>query len=476
MGKLLRDQQYISQQRRMPVDNIAADAIKTVPSATIQLYYYNAGVLTSDAGQAAGVVVVGKFANRNIKNALGDVIGTNLDTSVAFTSTALTSLVKFPFDRAEAADTGTGTAKAVSITSGFSNGDYCIDHRTGTIYGVKASTQTSLTSCTYKVDMAVSGGGGGIASEVGITELGGETLGDHGTAVIDHGIQPLYEAVDFDGSPLPNTVTEGQAIRPKATESGVQLVMSVNEDGSAISSGASSTSAQYRATSNGQDGTVIYASASTLTLSGTPFTVNSEDLVYIREVDATGNTAEIFVNGSGGVHLEISSGTITKSGGTDFSANGVYELGYDGQDKAYNAASDGDQTLRLNPDSQNFTANANSETAQGDGTTNYYYTIDGWKNGFSVQIEDTPGAAGTNTYTIEASNQDDGTADASKVYQDITQYGMANMVGAAAASYTADVFLKNTSNFIPVTVKVKVVRSADGANLDGAWDVLFKKL
>jgi hypothetical protein len=65
-----------------------------------------------------------------------------------------------------------------------------------------------------------------------ITALGGETLGDHGTAVIDHGIQPLVEAKDYDGAALPNAVTEGQACRPAASLNGVQYVMVVSEDGS----------------------------------------------------------------------------------------------------------------------------------------------------------------------------------------------------------------------------------------------------
>jgi len=67
---------------------------------------------------------------------------------------------------------------------------------------------------------------------IDITKLGGETLGDHGTAVIDHGIQPLYEAKDYDGAALPNAVTEGQAVRPASTLSGITFTFQTNEDGS----------------------------------------------------------------------------------------------------------------------------------------------------------------------------------------------------------------------------------------------------
>jgi hypothetical protein len=59
---------------------------------------------------------------------------------------------------------------------------------------------------------------------------------DHGSAVKASGPQYMVEAKDFDGSALPNAVTEGQAIRPAATMSGVQYQMLVNEDGSGIGS------------------------------------------------------------------------------------------------------------------------------------------------------------------------------------------------------------------------------------------------
>ena len=156
-GLIKNDQQrQVSLQRRLPVDNVGSDTIQTISSETVQLYYYNSGVLTTDAGQVAGVVVVGKLANRNIKNALGDVTGQVNDTSLTFTSTTLTSEVAFPFLVAENYESkGTGTAKASAITSGFSNGQYCVDYRTGTAYGVKADTGTTLT-VTYKIETSIS--------------------------------------------------------------------------------------------------------------------------------------------------------------------------------------------------------------------------------------------------------------------------------------------------------------------------------
>jgi hypothetical protein len=59
-----------------------------------------------------------------------------------------------------------------------------------------------------------------------------ETLAVHDEPVIADGPQIMFEAKDFDGAALPNTVTEGDAVRPAASLGGVQYVMPVNESGS----------------------------------------------------------------------------------------------------------------------------------------------------------------------------------------------------------------------------------------------------
>lgn len=178
--------------------------------------------------------------------------------------------------------------------------------------------------------------------------------------------------------------------------------------------GASSTSAQYRATSTGRgDGTCVYASASTLTVAGTSFTLASEDLVYVREVDATGNTATLWVNGSGGVELEISSGTLTKTGGSDFSANGVYELGYNGQDKAYDASNTANRSEIINRKGDTLADDDLVDTTNVTAATHYYpsstgLTMDGYRDySLSGKFID---ADGTLTLTIEGMNDEDTTS------------------------------------------------------------------
>lgn len=63
----------------------------------------------------------------------------------------------------------------------------------------------------------------------------GKTAHDSAIPATQHPLITGLEYADFDGSALPNSVdTEGDAVRAKASAYGVQYVMPVNEDGSAI--------------------------------------------------------------------------------------------------------------------------------------------------------------------------------------------------------------------------------------------------
>ncbi len=167
-------QRDVSEQVRLPVDNVGTDAKTAITAEVVQLEYWNAGTLTTDAGQAAGVAVQGSLAYRNIKNAAGDMTGTYLDTSLSFTSTAFTTEVAFNYQKKEQYAALAGVDRLNAITEGFSNGDYCVDYRTGVVYGVKASNTVTLTATAYKVETNTSGsGGGGLATDVNVTKVGG---------------------------------------------------------------------------------------------------------------------------------------------------------------------------------------------------------------------------------------------------------------------------------------------------------------
>lgn len=173
MSQLLAQQLQGSPQRGLPVNDVgASSSVQTAAAEVVQLYYYAAGVQTVDAGQPAGTVVVGIISRGDIKNELGSMNATHLDTSLTFTSTALTNEVAFEYGPAEGLDAADADSRARTITKDFANGDYCVDYTTGLIYGVKASVTTTLTATTYKYRAQVTGGGGPTAN-VNVNQWGG---------------------------------------------------------------------------------------------------------------------------------------------------------------------------------------------------------------------------------------------------------------------------------------------------------------
>jgi hypothetical protein len=81
----------------------------------------------------------------------GELQATAVNTSLTFTSTALTTEVPFPLEYAEGVDATSWASRVAAITAGFTNGQYCVDYAKGIICGVKASSQTTLTAASYKV-------------------------------------------------------------------------------------------------------------------------------------------------------------------------------------------------------------------------------------------------------------------------------------------------------------------------------------
>lgn len=110
--------------------------------------------------------------------------------------------------------------------------------------------------------------------------------------------------------------------------------------------GSPSTIATHRSP---EDFTAIYTSNVTITLSGHPTITSSAQLVYIRLVPESGDSA-VYVNGSGGVTLTYSSNIITIAGaGTPFASEDVYEVGINLQDKSYDLNLDNTKTIVQNP-------------------------------------------------------------------------------------------------------------------------------
>jgi hypothetical protein len=161
MDRLLKSQDQISPQMPMPVEDVhSSSQVAAITGETVQLYYYNAGVRTSDAGQAAGVVVDAKTAYNNILNSIGHKVGVKGDTSLSFTSTALTAEVAMSATIKrimEGYDQTTAAAVAAAVGELLTNGQYVVDYSRGLIIGRKASNTTTLAATAYSVNRSYLG-------------------------------------------------------------------------------------------------------------------------------------------------------------------------------------------------------------------------------------------------------------------------------------------------------------------------------
>ena len=163
---MMKDQRWVADERGMPVEDIGGSSSRVAVSGeTVSFYYSSSGTRTVDAGQAAGVMVEAVLAYGPIANSSGDQVGNPLNTSLSFTSTAFTSEVRLSYKDLETLDRlsfavrlttlqalvgAQKTAQAGGTVTAMANGDYVVDYRKGIIWGLKASTQTTLTSTAYK--------------------------------------------------------------------------------------------------------------------------------------------------------------------------------------------------------------------------------------------------------------------------------------------------------------------------------------
>ena len=143
------------------------------------------------------------------------------------------------------------------------------------------------------------------------------------------------------------------------------------------------------------------------------------------------------------------------------------------QAKGYDTGTDSNKIFEVNPVSEHHVEETlATATVQGNGTTYYYIDMDGYRY-FSIQCTNTSGGEGDNTYTLEATNQDDGTAAASCAYQDVTT-ALAGVASWVDINWFAIIDTPSSFKY----VRVKVVRANDDgapAN-DGAWTIFAKKM
>lgn len=146
--------------------------VANVPGESIQFYYFNNGVLTSDSGEDAGTLVVFKLTYDKVQDVAGFTIGHSRSSSFAFsTGLALTTLKEFNARKADQASSGSLEAIAQAVTAGFAEGEWCLDHENGMGFGIKATTDTTDTA-DYKVRVAYAAAASLANGEVSTTSIG----------------------------------------------------------------------------------------------------------------------------------------------------------------------------------------------------------------------------------------------------------------------------------------------------------------
>lgn len=133
---------------------------------------------------------------------------------------------------------------------------------------------------------------------------------------------------------------------------------------------------------------------------------------------------------------------------------------------AYDAQAGSLRTWRDNPERAYVLEQQEVASSQGDGApaAEYYVDLHGYKN-LSIQVQDTPGVAGTNTYKLY------GSAEAGPLEDDAATYEDVGSLLFGAASWTTDAMIVNTKELAIRYLKIEVTRSGDAANTDGGWTI-----
>ncbi len=125
------------------VTNISGESVSLIVAST------NA----ADVGSAISTIIYGRIINGGVLDSMKMSIGTKNDTSLTFSSTTLTTEKEFPYEAWAHASETTRTKKLDTVVANTltTDGDYCVNYRTGLVVGKKADTGTSLTvSYSYR--------------------------------------------------------------------------------------------------------------------------------------------------------------------------------------------------------------------------------------------------------------------------------------------------------------------------------------
>ena len=151
------------------------------------------------------------------------------------------------------------------------------------------------------------------------------------------------------------------------------------------------------------DATVAYTSATTITVTGLPWTFTKYDITKIEQISSSGTVTTYTDKGD----FSVSSGVITVTGAS-FSSGDNFVVTFSGPPRTENTPTQSTQTTRLNPESQNFSPTSLvDDTNLTAATHDYTLSMDGFKDlSLSGKLVD---ADNTITMKVYGMNDDDTT-------------------------------------------------------------------
>jgi len=278
-------------------------------------------------------------------------------------------------------------------------------------------------------------------------------------------------ATDIDTSAFAATTSKGQVIMAIGNPSTLVAAdqkgavgMTLNRD-LRVFNPPSTMMAEYRSPT---DFTAVFASSTTLTVTGAPFTVDDSvcRVTSILYKDVNGVFRGLF-NARGGVSITCVSGTITVAGaGTPFTnTDTIYDVNLTGPKKAYDNTLDVLKSIDQAPLSSQYVLDSLIDTTNVTAATNYYpsstgMAMDGFRDmSLTGQLIDSDN---TTTMTLEVTNDEDAV---NANWQQIYGYdsiGNANINSVICASTTKN-FAWNFDNFNFSLFRVKIV-NGDNTN------------
>ena len=456
MGLLdgVNKQEFVSDRMPMPVDIVSDTAyVNSITGEAVQLYYFSTGVPTVDAGQAAGTVVVAKLAYTGILDRVGAMIGNDLETSLAWTTGTVLPIANImPCPKFDIEDPTNKTLEeiATDITKNFATGEWCLDHRTGLIFGKKATTGTADTAA-YKVQTQTTGGGTSIATSINIAKIGntavnlddaafaigvdavlptGYLVDDSSTDSVDEGDtgiarmsadRVLYSqgAVAHDaadsGNPVkiggkastakPTAVSNADRVNAYFDQFGRQHVY--DEAGGGV--GAGLTLYVFDSVNSMGQGQTAYTAATQVTVSGLSFTPNPRVLVKIEHYTSAGAFVAAYTPQQYTITYAAGVYTVT---GAAFGATDLIVVYQQGPERTTNLSTNAQTVGEVNQINYQAVEESLQDTTNVAAATNYYPSALGaammGSKGLSLSGKFID-ADGTMTLDVEVTDDEDAT-------------------------------------------------------------------